>query len=65
MNVLEKNRKYAEKIYRKTGYSQEITFQEFFLWWYHFIYTQATNNMRDRGILIIPSDGNFDYEVAM
>lgn len=62
LTVLEKNRQYAEKVYRKTGYSQEISFEEFFLWWYHFIYTQATNEMNNRGLLIIPPNGNFDYE---
>jgi DNA-binding MarR family transcriptional regulator len=62
LNILEKNREYIEKVYRETGYSQKISFEEFFLWWYHYIYTQATNDMNDRGILIIPSNGNFDYE---
>ena len=63
LNILEENRKYAKKVYVKTGYSQEITFQEFFLWWYHFIYTQATNDMSNRGMLIIPPSGNFEYEL--
>lgn len=62
LNILEKNRQYAENVYRETGYSEEISFEEFFLWWYHFIYTQATNEMHKRGLLIIPPDGNFDYE---
>jgi len=62
LNILEENREYIEDVYKKTGYSQKISFEEFFIWWYHFIYTQATNDMNDRGILIIPSDGNFDYE---
>jgi len=62
LNILEENRKYIEIVYKETGYSQEITFDEFFIWWYHYIYTQATNDMGARGILIIPSNGNFDYE---
>lgn len=62
LTILERNRQYAEKVYTKTGYAQEISFEEFFIWWYHFIYTQATNEMSKRGMLIIPPDGNFDYE---
>jgi len=62
LNILEKNRTYIEDVYKKTGYSKGISFEEFFLWWYHFIYTQATNDMNDRGMLNIPPDGNFDYQ---
>ncbi|MDR2205883.1 MAG: hypothetical protein LBE36_06990 [Flavobacteriaceae bacterium] len=63
LNILENNRKYIEKVYRKTGYSREISFEEFFIWWYHFIYTQATENLKNKGILTIPPSGNFDYEI--
>ncbi len=62
LTILEGNREYAKKVYQETGYSQEISFEEFFLWWYHFIYTQATDEMKNRNLLTIPSDGNFDYE---
>ncbi|MEN2399929.1 hypothetical protein GKZ90_0009085 [Flavobacterium sp. MC2016-06] len=61
LKILEKNRKYSYKIYSKLGYSEEITFEEFFIWWYHFIYTQSTNEMNSKGILKIPENGNFDY----
>jgi len=62
LKILEYNREYIEEVYRKTGYSETISFGEFFIWWYHFIYTQATNEMNDRGILTIPASGNFDFE---
>ena len=62
LNILGGNREYIEKVYRETGYSQKTAFEEFFIWWYHYIYTQATNEMSDRGMLIIPPNGNFDYE---
>lgn len=62
--ILESKRKYSQKIYVKLGYSKEITFEEFFIWWYHFIYTQATNEMNKKGILLIPESGNFDYYIA-
>jgi len=65
LNVLENNRSYAEEVYKKTGYSQEITFEEFFIWWYHFIYSQATNDMQNMGLLTVPSSGNFDYEIDL
>lgn len=45
-----------------SGYAGEIAFEEFFIWWYHFIYTQATNILAERGKLIIPEGGNFYYK---
>ncbi|OXB05007.1 hypothetical protein [Flavobacterium pectinovorum] len=61
LNILEEERNYSKKIYTKLGYDKEISFEEFFIWWYHFIYTQATNEMKEKGILTIPKSGNFSY----
>jgi len=64
LKVLEGKRNYAEKIYSKLGYKNEITFEEFFIWWYHFIYTQTTNELQKKGIIDIPESGNFDYMIT-
>lgn len=61
LKILESERDYSKKIYSKLGYNKEITFEEFFIWWYHFIYTQSTNEMNEKGALSIPVSGNFDY----
>ncbi len=61
LKILEDERNYSKKIYAKLGYDKEISFEEFFIWWYHFIYTQSTDEMNKKGILTIPADGNFDY----
>ncbi|MBL3658293.1 hypothetical protein [Fulvivirga sediminis] len=49
------------KRYEKTGYQEEITFEEFFIWCYHFIYTKATDVMGERKMLEAPEKGNFEY----
>jgi hypothetical protein len=61
LKILENERSYSLKIYTKLGYDKEISFDEFFIWWYHFIYTQATNEMSEKGLITIPANGNFDY----
>lgn len=61
LKILEDERSYSKKIYTKLGYNKEITFEEFFIWWYHLIYTQATNEMHEKGLLTIPESGNFPY----
>ena len=61
--VLEKTRAYAGKVFAETGYSKEVAFNEFYIWWYHFIYTRATDLMAEAGMLKVPPDGNFLYEM--
>jgi hypothetical protein len=62
LNILESKREYAENIYKVMGYSKEITFDEFYIWWYHFIYTKATDLMAEEKILKVPESGNFIYQ---
>lgn len=61
LTILENNQTYFEKVYTKMNYDKEITFDEFFIWWYHFIYTKTTNILSERELLTIPENGNFEY----
>ena len=61
IKILEDNREYSMGVFRKTRYSEQIRFEEFFIWWYHFIYTSATDILSSRCILTIPAGGNFYY----
>lgn len=63
INIFLKETVYIKKIYKISGYENEISFEEFFIWWYHFIYTKATNMMNDRCLLLVPASGNFEYEL--
>lgn len=61
LEILETNRSYARDVFQKTGYADEIAFEEFYLWWYHFIYSRATDILAEQGALTIPENGNFLY----
>ncbi|MDP4223102.1 MAG: hypothetical protein Q8868_07300 [Bacteroidota bacterium] len=61
MKILEDNREYSMSVFRKTGYADQIKFEEFFIWWYHFIYTSATNILAEKGLIKIPPGSNFYY----
>ena len=63
LRILAKNSDYMHTVFEKTGYAKEISFEEFFIWWYHFIYTDVTNMLAERELLEIPEDGNFYYIV--
>jgi len=62
LKILNEQSDYSYMVYEKTGYSDEITFEEFFIWWYHFIYTDATNILAKKNLLIIPGTENFYYK---
>ena len=59
LTLLESERTHCKEIYHRTGYVHSITFDEFFIWWYHFIYTRTTDILAERGILSIPKEGNY------
>lgn len=61
LKILNENTNYSRKVFEKSGYSDEIAFEEFFIWWYHFIYTSATDILAKRNNLIIPKEGNYYY----
>jgi hypothetical protein len=61
LKILDEQTDYSRKMFEKSGYSNEITYEEFFIWWYHFIYTEATNILAERHELVIPEEGNFYY----
>jgi hypothetical protein len=65
LDILEKYRSYGETAYRRTGYAEEISYEEFFMWWYHFIYTKATDTLAAGNHLTIPAEGNFFYRYVL
>lgn len=37
------------------------TFQEWYIWWYHFLYTAVTDRLAEMGIVIVPVSGRMTY----
>ena len=63
IDILEKNKPYFKNIYTELGYDKEITFNEFFIWWYHFIYSETTNILVKDEIIKEPNNGLFYYKI--
>ena len=64
IEILETNLAYSKHVYRNMGYAKAISFEEFYIWWYHFIYTKATNMLEENGLLAVPETGNFYYTIS-
>ena len=63
IDILEKNKLYFKNTYTELGYDKEITFNEFFIWWYHFIYSETTNKLIKDKIIKEPKNGLFYYKI--
>ena len=61
IRLLEKHRSELEKSYRESAYSQEVSFEEYGIWWYHFFYTDVTENLIAKGYITRPATGVFTY----
>jgi len=61
LQVLEKHRPAFEDSYNKSMYAHEISFTEYFMWLYHFIYTRATDILVQQGLIKMPEGNNFFY----
>jgi hypothetical protein len=63
IDILEKNKPYFINIYTELGYDKEITFNEFFIWWYHFIYSETTSKLVKDKIIKEPKNELFYYKI--
>lgn len=61
ISILQRHKAEFETGYRQSVYSEQISFAEYFMWLYHFIYTRATDILNEQGVIHIPADGNFFY----
>lgn len=64
LGVLERRRAGLERTFERSPYQEETTFNEFFMWWYHFFYTAVTDRLAREGLLEIPASGNTTYLIA-
>jgi hypothetical protein len=52
-----------KKKYNASNYSREISFEEFFIWWYHLYYTKVTDELISMNYIKKPESGVFTYLV--
>lgn len=59
--ILEQNKPEFLKLYNE--YAVKISFEEFFIWYYHLIYTEATNELINKNVILKPESGRFYYQI--
>jgi len=63
MHILEKNRSLFENEYNSSVYYNELTFSEYFIWYYHFLYTKTTDVLAQNKRINIPKTGIFRVQL--
>ena len=62
LGILNQNKGLFLESYRESAYFQEISFEEYFIWVYHFVYTAATDELISRKVIKLP-DGNTAFYI--
>ena len=64
LGLLERYRARLQRAHERSPYREEVTFNEFFIWWYHFFYSATTDWLANKGLLEAPRSGNATYLIA-
>lgn len=64
LGLLERYRAGLQSAHERSPYREEVTFNEFFIWWYHFFYSATTDWLAHKGLLEVPRSGNATYLIA-
>ncbi|WP_144655832.1 hypothetical protein [Bacillus tropicus] len=59
--LFNENDKSLKEYFASSRYSKEITYEEFFIWWYHFFYTKVTEELIKQGVIITSTQKNQTY----
>ncbi|PGC21914.1 hypothetical protein COM23_22385 [Bacillus wiedmannii] len=59
--LFKENDKPLKEYFVSSRYSKEITYEEFFIWWYHFFYTKVTEELIKQGVIITSTQKNQTY----
>ncbi|NBC07795.1 MAG: hypothetical protein GVY26_11440 [Bacteroidetes bacterium] len=65
LEILNENKPNFEATYRELNFDKEVSFEEFFIFWYHWIYTEATDVLIAEDIVQKPQNDMFYYQVAV
>ncbi|GAA0788181.1 hypothetical protein [Hathewaya limosa] len=63
IKIFENNKKILYESYKESNYFYEISFEEYFIWWYHIYYSMVTDKLIEKEIIKKSSIKNFSYIV--
>ncbi|GAO29127.1 hypothetical protein [Geofilum rubicundum] len=65
LDILNRNKPNFEATYHEMDFDKEVSFEEFFIFWYHWIYTETTDVLIAKDIIPKPQNEMFYFQVAV
>lgn len=65
LDILNRNKPSFEATYHELNFDEEVSFEEFFIYWYHWIYTETADVLIAKDIIQKPQNEMFYYQVAV
>jgi len=62
LDILNRNKPDFEATYRELNFDKEISFEDFFIFWYHWIYTETADVLIAKDIIKKPQNEMFYYQ---
>ena len=62
--LLERHQTDIRAAFDDSPYADEVTFEEYFMWWYHLYYTAVTDRLISEGHVERPGAGITSYVIA-
>jgi len=63
LDILNRNKPYFEATYREMNFDKEVSFEEFFIFWYHWIYSETADVLIAKDIIKEPQNEMFYYQL--
>ncbi|MBU5593373.1 hypothetical protein KQI89_16615 [Clostridium sp. MSJ-4] len=61
IEIFQNNKEVLMEYYRKSSYYGEISFEEYFIYWYHFYYSLTTDRLIEKGLIKNEKNQLFTY----
>jgi hypothetical protein len=65
LDILNKNKASFESTYHELNFDEEVSFEEFFIFWYHWIYTETTDILIARDVIQESQNEMFYYQLRV
>lgn len=59
--LLDEYRPALQGAYQRSPFGRQISFEEYFIWWYHLYYTAVTDRLIADGLITVPAEGITSY----
>jgi len=65
IRLFEDYRSMLVQAYHASPFAEETSFEEYFIWYYHFLYTYVTNQLIELNVIQLPSSNGLAHFILL